>query len=325
MLKTRFTEHFKVRHPLVQGGMRGIAFAPLTAAVANAGCLGFLSAHTHADAELLRQEILATRQLTDQPFGVNLTVLPNLGGRDYDALASVIVEMGVPVVETTGSNPAKYIERFKAAGLKVIHKCPSSLRFALKAQTLGADAVTLHSFECAGHPGEDDLPALVLLPAAVDQLQIPVLASGGVADGRGLAAVLALGAEAAVLGTRFLLTQESPLHPAVKARLLAADLRGTAVVGRSAGDPARVLRNRLAEEVLALERTNAHAYEELAPWIGAERWMDASKRGDPDDGAYPVGLGVALMDDLPTVREAVNRIAKQAEAVISERLARLAQ
>jgi nitronate monooxygenase len=323
MLCTRITNLFEVRHPIVQGGMRGIAFAPLTAAVANAGCLGFLSAHTHANEESLRQEIEKTRQLTNQRFGVNLTVLPNLGGRDYDAFARVIIEMGVPFVETTGSNPAKYIDMFKSAGILVVHKCPSSLRYALKAQSLGADAVTLHTFECAGHPGEDDLPATVLIPAAADKLQVPVLSSGGVADGRGLAAMLSLGAEAAVIGTRFLLTRESPLHPAVKQRMLAADLRGTVMVGRSAGDSSRVLRNKMVEEVLELERNGARRYEELFPLIGAERWMDASGRGDADDGAYPAGMVVGLIDDLPSVAEVVNRIVSQAEQIISGRLSRM--
>ncbi|MDR2188109.1 MAG: nitronate monooxygenase [Azonexus sp.] len=321
MLATRFTEMFGVRHPIVQGGMRGIAMAELTAAVAKAGCLGFLSAHTHADPEGLRQEILKTRGLTTQPFGVNLTVLPNIVGRDYDAYAQIIIEMGVPFVETAGSNPAKFIDLFKRAGIKTIHKCPSSIRFALKAQELGADAVSIHGFECGGHPGEDDLPGLVLLPAAADKLKLPILSSGGVADGRGLAAILALGASGAVMGTRFLLTQESPLHPAVKARMVAATERDTRMIGRSVRDSSRVLHNRLVDEILEFERRGGADYHELFPLIGAERWIDASHRGDPEDGAYPLGLAVGLIHDLPTVDEVVKRIIAETTTVIQNRLA----
>jgi len=321
MLATRFTELFQVRHPLVQGGMRGIAMAELTAAVANAGCLGFLSAHTHADAEGLRREILRARELTDQPFGVNLTVLPNIAGRDYDAYARIIVEMGVPFVETAGSNPAKFIALFKHAGIKVMHKCPSSIRFALKAQELGADAVSIHGFECGGHPGEDDLPGLVLIPAAADRLRLPILSSGGVADGRGLAAVLALGADGAVMGTRFLLSRESPLHDSVKARMLAAGERDTRVIGRSVRDSSRVLHNRLVDEILELERRGGADYASLFPLIGAERWLDASRRGDADDGAYPVGLAVGLIHDLPSVAAIVDRIIAEATGLICGRLA----
>jgi len=324
MLTTRFTELFQVRHPIVQGGMRGVAVAELTAAVANAGCLGFLSAHTHADPEGLRREILRTRELTDRPFGVNLTVLPNIAGRDYDAYARIIVEMGIPFVETAGSNPAKFIALFKREGIRIIHKCPSSIRFALKAQELGADAVSIHGVECGGHPGEDGIPGLVLIPAAADKLKLPILSSGGVADGRGLAAVLALGADGAVMGTRFLLTRESPLHEAVKARMLAATERDTRVIGRSVSDSSRVLRNRLVDEILELERRGGTDYASLFPLIGAERWLEASRRGDAEDGAYPVGLAVGLIHDLPSVVEVVERTVADASALIRGRLAAIA-
>lgn len=323
MLRTRITELFGVRHPIVQGGMRGVALAPLTAAVANAGGLGFLSAHTHTSAESLRREIERTRELTRERFGVNLTVLPNIVGRDYDAFADVIVDMGVPFVETAGSNPAKYIERFKKAGIRVLHKCPSSIKFAKKAEALGADAVSIHGFECAGHPGEDDLPGLVLVPAAAREVSLPLLSSGGVADGRGLAAVMALGAEGAVMGTRFMLTQESPLHPAVKQRMLQADSRGTAMIGRSVRDSSRVLRNAMVEEVLQIEKQGSQSYHDLFPMIGAERWMTANDRGDPDDGAYPAGLVLGLIDDLPTVAEVIERTVRECEQIIRGRLAGL--
>jgi NAD(P)H-dependent flavin oxidoreductase YrpB (nitropropane dioxygenase family) len=317
VIRTRITELLGIRHPIVQGGMRGLGLAPLAAAVSNAGGLGMLSAHTQPDAQSLRREIERTRALTDRPFGVNLTVLPSLGTRDYDGYARVIVETGVPAVETSGGNPAKYIELFKRHGIKVLHKVSSSLRFALKAQALGADAVTLHGFECAGHPGEDDIPGLVLIPAAAAQLELPVLCSGGIADGRGLAAVLALGAEGVVMGTRFMMTRESGLHEAVKQRLREATLRDTAMVGRSVHDSARVWRNGFVEEVLAIEQRGGAIHH----LVDAERWIEASQRGDPEGGAYPAGLSLGLIDDLPTVAEAVEKIVAQAQAVIEQRLA----
>ena len=321
MLNTRITRLLKIRHPIVQGGMRGLGLAPLAAAASNAGALGMLSAHTHPDAESLRREIERTRALTSAPFGVNLTVLPSLGSRDFDGYARVIVEMGVPVVETSGGNPAKYIALFKQHGITVLHKVSSSLRFALKAQDLGADAVTLHGFECAGHPGEDDIPGLVLIPAAARQLRLPVMCSGGIADGRGLAAVLALGGEGVVMGTRFMLTQESSLHESVKERLRDAGLRDTAMVGRTMRDPARVWRNGFVERVLEAERQGAASAEEFHQLVDAERWIEASRRGDAEGGAFPAGLSVALVDDLPTVAEAVTAILAEAETVIGDRLA----
>jgi NAD(P)H-dependent flavin oxidoreductase YrpB (nitropropane dioxygenase family) len=321
MLQTRITQLLKIRHPIVQGGMRGLGLAPLAAAVSNAGALGMLSAHTHPDAEALRREIERTRALTDRPFGVNLTVLPSLGSRDFDGYARVIVEMGVPVVETSGGNPAKYIALFKQHGITVLHKVSSSLRFALKAQDLGADAVTLHGFECAGHPGEDDIPGLVLIPAAARQLRLPVLCSGGIADGRGLAAVLALGGEGVVMGTRFMLTQESALHDSVKERLRAAGLRDTAMVGRTMRDPARVWRNGFVERVLEAERQGTASAEEFHALVDAERWMAASRRGDADDGAYPSGLSLGVIDDVPLAAQAVEAIVAEAESTIRARLA----
>lgn len=321
MLETRITDLLKIRHPIVQGGMRGLGLAPLAAAVSNAGGLGMLSAHTHPDGESLRREIERARSLTDKPFGVNLTVLPSLGSRDFDGYARVICEMGVPAVETSGGNPAKYIALFKQHGITVLHKVSSSLRFALKAQELGADAVTLHGFECAGHPGEDDLPGLVLIPAAAEKLRLPVMCSGGIADGRGLAAVLALGGEGVVMGTRFMLTQESSLHEAVKQRMLPATLLDTAMVGRSVRDSARVWRNGYAEQVLATEKREDASPEEIHALLDAQRWIEASQRGDPEGGAYPAGLSLGLIDELPTVAEVISRIVMQAESIIRQRLA----
>jgi len=321
MIRTRITDLLGVRHPIVMGGMRGLGLARLAAAVSEGGGLGMLSAHTQPDAEALRREIEQLRMLTDKPFGVNLTVLPSLGARDYDGYARVIVEMRVPAVETSGGNPAKYIALFKQHGIKVLHKVSSSLRFALKAQELGADAVTLHGFECAGHPGEDDIPGLVLIAAAADALRLPVLCSGGIANGRGLAAVLALGGEGAVMGTRFMMTQESSLHDEVKRRLLEAGLRDTAMVGRSVRDPARVWRNAFSEEVLAIERRGDASAAEIHQLLDSERWIAASRAGDPEGGAFPAGLSIALVDDLPPAGEVVARIAAEAEEVVRQRLA----
>jgi nitronate monooxygenase len=321
MLRTRITELLGIRHPIVQGGMRGLGLAPLAAAVSNAGGLGMLSAHTQPDAASLLREIEHTQTLTEQPFGVNLTVLPSLGNRDYDGYARVIVEAGVKVVETSGGNPAKYIALFKQHGIKVLHKVSSSLRFALKAQELGADAVTLHGFECAGHPGEEDLPGLVLINAAAKQLRLPVLCSGGIANGRGLAAVLALGGEGVVMGTRFMLTRESGLHEAVKQAMLGSTLRDTVMVGRTMRDPARVWRNRFAEEVLEREKDGTASTQEFHDLVDAEKWIAASRAGDPQGGAYPVGQSIGLINDLPSVADAIAGIVQEAEVVIADRLA----
>ena len=323
MLRTRITELFGIDHPIIQGGMRWVARAELAAAVAEGGGIGFISAHMHRDPEDLRREIQRVRSLTDKPFGVNLTILPVYQGTDYDAYVRIILEMGVRFVETSGSNPAKYIDAFKTAGIKVVHKCVAA-RFAVKAEKLGADAVIVNSFECGGHPGEEDTPALVLIPTVVDQVNIPVLAAGGQADGRGLAAALSLGAEGAVYGTRFMATRESPLHPAIKQRLLEAGERDTVLVGRAVGDSQRVLRNALVMEDLALEKRPGITYAELLPLIGAPRWTQAAAKGDPDDGAIPAGMAVGLIHDIPPCAELIRRIGSEAEFIIRQRLQSMA-
>jgi NAD(P)H-dependent flavin oxidoreductase YrpB (nitropropane dioxygenase family) len=318
VLRTRITGTFGVEYPLIQGGMRHVGRAGLVAAVANAGGLGFLSAHTQPSAQALQEEIAATRSLTAKPFGVNLTILPNLDVKPDD-YARVIIEAGVPCVETAGGNPARFIAAFKQAGIKVLHKC-TAVRFALKAQQLGADAVSITGFEAAGHPGEDHVPNLVLVPAAVDKLEIPVVASGGFADGRGLVAALALGAEAISMGTRFLLTRESPMHEAVKARYLAASERDTAVVCGSIGDSTRVLKNSLTERILELERAHCLSHDELLDMAGSRRWVEAAQAGDPEGGAFAAGVAVGLMHDLPTCAELVERIIREARDIIRDRL-----
>jgi NADH:quinone reductase (non-electrogenic) len=318
-MQTRITRLLGIRYPILQGGMRFASRAELAAAVGNAGGIGFISAHTQPTAADLRNEIGRVRELSDKPFGVNLTVLAANKDIDYDAYVAAIIDSGVRVVETAGSNPAKYIGLFKQAGVKVIHKC-TNVRHAVKAEQLGADAVSIDGFECAGHPGEDDVPGLILIPVAVSRLNIPVVACGGFADARGLVAALALGAEGVNMGTRFLLTQESPLHPAVKQRMVEATERDTVLIGRTYRDPSRLLKNSVVLEALERERQGGATYQELYPYIGAPRWMKAAAEGDVEGGAFPAGLSVALIDDVPTCADLIARIVAHAKAIVSQRL-----
>lgn len=321
MYRTRITELFGIDYPIIQGGMRHVGRAELVAAVANAGGLGFLSAHTFPSIDALRLEIEKTRALTAKPFGVNLTILPNLDVKPDD-YAQQIIASGVRYVETAGGNPAKYIAAFKDAGIKVLHKC-TAVRFAVKAQQLGADAVSITGFEAAGHPGEDYVPSLILIPATVDKVNIPVLAAGGFADGRGLAAALCLGAEGISMGTRFLLTRESPMHAAVMERYLKATERDTTLVCRSLGDSIRVLKNSLTDKILEMEKAGSATHEELLDLAGSRRWVRAAEAGDPEAGAFAAGIAVGLMNDLPTCAELINGIVAQARKLVRERLANI--
>jgi nitronate monooxygenase len=316
VFKTRITELLGIEYPIVQGGMRFIARAELAAAVANAGGIGFISAHTQPTADDLRRELERAQSLTSKPIGVNLTVLPMLKGVDFDAYVKVIIECGIKVVETAGANPAKYISAFKEAGVKVVHKC-TTVRHAVKAEQLGADAISIDSFECAGHPGEDDVPALILIPAAAAKVKIPMLASGGIADGKGMVAAMALGAEGINMGTRFMLTRESPLHPAVKQKMLEATERDTVLIGRTYRDSSRLLKNKVVEEALALEQSRPATYADLYPLIGAPHWMKAAETGDVDGGAFPAGMVVGLIDDLPSCAELIGSIMQEAQAIVS--------
>jgi len=319
MLRTRITELLGIDYPIIQGGMRWVARAELAAAVSNAGGIGFISAHTQPTAAALAEEIRRTRALTQRPFGVNLTILPSLAGLDYDGYVAAIIESGVAVVETAGANPAKYIERLKRAGVKIVHKA-TAVRYALKAEQLGADAVSIDGFECAGHPGVDDIPGLILIPAAAAKLRIPILACGGLADARGLIAALALGAEGINMGTRFMLTVESPVPLALKQRLIGASERDTVLVGRSLGDPSRVVRNAVSAEALELEKKGGVTHQDLAPLVGAPRWMKALADGDFDGGAIPAGLSIGLIDDVPTCAELIRRIVSEARTLVRTRL-----
>ena len=323
MLSTRFTRLFGIRHPVVQSGMRWLARAELVAAVADAGGLGLLSAHTFADGAALRAEIERTRGLTGQPFGVNLTLLP--GARfDYDGYVRAVLACGVSVVETSGSNPSAVIAQLKAGGVRVIHKC-TAVKHAAKAVAAGADAIAMDGFECAGHTGMDNVSSLVLLRAAARKLEIPVVGCGGFADGASLAAALALGADGVAMGTRFMLTRESRLHPALKQRMLQASERDTVQVGRSLGDPIRLLKNAEAEALLALERSGSPDGHALHERMAAERWIAAFEAGTLDAAALPVGMSVGLIDDAPSCREVIETIVRDASLTIRDRLASLVE
>jgi nitronate monooxygenase len=322
MLSTRFTRTFGVRHPIIQGGMQWIARAELVAAVANSGALGFLSALTQPTPDDLYEEILRCRALTSQPFGVNLTFLPALRPIPYDDYIDAIIRGGVKIVETAGNNPAIYMDRFKAAGIKVIHKC-TSVRHALKAEQIGVDAVSIDGFECAGHPGEDDIPGLVLIPRAADSVTIPLIASGGFADARGLVAALALGADAVNMGTRFMATQEAPAHPDVKRRLVDADERQTELVLRSFKNTWRVHKNALTEQVVGIEQQPDTKFAAVAPLVAGVRGRDVYTSGDWNDGVWSVGMAQGLVYDIPTVDQLVSRIVQEAGQLIDGRLGML--
>ena len=317
-MKTRFTEMFGVRHPIAQGGMQWVATAEFVAAVSNAGALGILSALTQPTPEALAKEIARCREMTDQPFGVNLTILPSITPRPYPEYRQAIIESGVRIVETSGNRPAEHIAHFRANGVKVIHKC-TQVRHAISAERAGADAISIDGFECAGHPGEEDVPGLVLIPAAADALTVPVIASGGFADGRGLVAALALGADAISMGTRFVATREAPVHQNFKDALVALSENDTALVYRSYRNTTRVARNRIALEVLAAER-EGKPFEAIAHLVKGTRGREGLISGDIDHGIWTSGLVQGLIRDVPSVAELVARILREAESIMHGRL-----
>lgn len=321
LLNTRFTELFGIDHPITQGGMQWVGRAELVGAVANSGCLGFLTALTQPTPEDLAEEIRRTRELTDRPFGVNLTILPAINPPPYDEYRRVIIESGVKIVETAGFNPRDQIPDFHAADIKVLHKA-TSVRHALSAQSVGVDAVSIDGFECAGHPGEDDVPGLVLIPAAAAALEVPVIASGGIADGRGLVAALALGAEGVNMGTRFLSTAEAPIHDAVKRQIVAQGENDTQLIFRTLRNSARVARNSVSAEVVEIESRGGQ-FEDVADLVAGSRGRKVFETGDLEAGVWSVGLVQALIDDVPTVADLVDRILAEAESTIADRLAGL--
>ena len=322
MIRTRFTEMFGVKHPIAQGGMQWVGRAPLVAAVANAGALGFITALTQPTPDELRAEIARCRDLTDQPFGVNLTILPAITPPPYAEYRQAIVEAGIKVVETAGYKPQEHVDEFKKHGVKVIHKC-TAVRHALSAERMGVDAISIDGFECAGHPGEDDIPGLILIPAAADKVKVPMLASGGFGDGRGLAAALALGADGINMGTRFCVTQEAPIPMSFKEQMVANDERQTDLIFRTMHNTARVMRNHVSRQVVEIERAGGAKFEDVRELVAGTRGRDALANGDTDGGIWSAGMIQGLIHDVPTVKDLVERIVAEAEEVINARLARM--
>ncbi|HKR89619.1 MAG TPA: nitronate monooxygenase [Phenylobacterium sp.] len=321
MLKTRFTDLVGVDHPIVQGGMQWVGTAELVSAVANAGALGMITALTQPTPEALAREIARTKEMTDKPFGVNLTILPSINPPPYAEYRRAIIESGVKVVETAGYKPQEHIDDFKAHGVKVIHKC-TAVRHAVSAERMGADAISIDGFECAGHPGEDDIPGLILIPAAADQINVPIVASGGFADGRGLAAALALGADAINMGTRFCATQEAPIHPAFKAALVENDERATDIILRSYRNSARVARNAISQAVRELE-AQGKPFAEVAHLVKGARGREGLISGELDHGVWTAGMAQGLIHDIPSVAELVDRIISEAVEIMTGRLSGL--
>ena len=323
-MRTRLTELLGIERPIVQGGMHFVGLAELASAVSNAGGLGILTGLTQRTPELLAREIARCRDMTDKPFGVNLTFLPTFSKPPYPEYIQAIAEGGVRIVETAGRNPEEHMLALKAARIKVIHKC-TSIRHALKAEAIGCDAISVDGFECGGHPGEDDIPNMILLPRAADELRVPILASGGMADGRSLVAALALGADGINMGTRFIATQEAPVHANVKQALLEASELDTRLVMRSLRNTERVLNNRNVERLIEIERergaslTIADIHDQVAG-VYPKVMVD----GDMDAGAWSCGMVAGLIHDIPTVGELMDRIMGEAEQIIAQRLARLA-
>ncbi len=319
-MKTAITKLFGIQHPIIQGGMHYVGFAELASAVSNAGGLGIITGLTQKTPDLLAKEIARCRGMTDKPFGVNLTFLPAFTAPPYPEYIQAIVEGGVRIVETAGRNPEQYMAALKAAGIRVIHKC-TSVRHALKAEQIGCDAVSVDGFECGGHPGEDDIPNMILLPRAADELKIPFVASGGMADARSLVAALALGADGMNMGTRFIATKEAPVHDNVKKALVAASERDTRLIMRALRNTERVLNNRKVERLMEIEREKGESLkigdiiEEVAgiyPKVMVE--------GDLDAGAWSCGMTVGLIDDVPSCKELIDRIMGGAERIIRQRL-----
>jgi len=318
-LSTPFTRLLGIEHPIVQGGMQWVGRAELASAVSNAGALGILTALTQPTPEALAREIARCREMTDKPFGVNLTILPTMTPPPYAEYRSAIIDSGVKIVETAGSKPKEHVEHFKAHGIKVIHKC-TSVRHAISAERIGVDVISIDGFECAGHPGEDDVPGLVLIPATVDKVQIPVIASGGFADGRGLAAALALGAQGVNMGTRFCATLEAPIHDNIKKFLVDNDERGTNLIFRKLHNTARVGKNSVSDEVVRILSQPDATFEQVAPLVRGARGRELLETGNLDAGLVWAGQSQGLIRDVPSVADLVARIVSDATTVIHRNL-----
>ena len=319
MLKTRITDLFEIEHPVIQGGMQWVGYAELVSAVSNAGALGILTALTQPTPEDLAKEIDRTREMTDKPFGVNLTVLPTINPPPYEEYAQAIVGSGVKIVETAGRSPEPFMELFKEYDVKVIHKC-TSVRHALKAQSVGVSAITIDGFECAGHPGEDDIPSLVLLPQAAEALDVPVAGCGGFSDAKSMVAALALGGEAIVMGTRFMATQEAGIHQNVKEKMTEADELSTNLMFRTMHNTARVFKNSISDQVVEIESTGSATFEDVKDLVAGQRGRVVFEEGDLEHGIWSAGISVARVKDVPTCKEMVARLVSEAVEIIDGRL-----
>ena len=319
-ISTRFTRLVGIEHPIVQGGMMWVGRAELAAAVSNAGGLGLLTALTQPTPDDLRREIDRCRAMTDKPFGVNLTILPSMTPPPYAEYRKAIIDSGIRIVETAGHKPREHVDDFKAHGIIVVHKC-TAVRHALSAERMGVDAISIDGFECAGHPGEDDIPGLVLIPATADKVKIPIIASGGFGDGRGLAAALALGAEGINMGTRFCATREAPIHDAVKQFLVGNDERATNLIFRKFHNSARVAKNSVSDRVVAISGQADAVFEDIRPLVGGALGRKALETGDLDAGLIWAGQIQGLIHDIPTCQVLLDRIVADAEAIIKGRLA----
>jgi len=318
--RTRFTELFGVEHPIVQGGMMWVGRAELVAAVSNAGALGVLTALTQPTPDDLRREIDRCRSMTDKPFAVNLTLLPTVTPPPYAEYRRAIIESGVKLVETAGHSPREHVEDFKAHGCLVLHKC-TSVRHALSAERLGVDAISIDGFECAGHPGEDDIPGLILIPAAADKVKIPMIASGGFGDGRGLVAALALGADGINMGTRFCATKEAPIHPRIKQFLVENDERATNIIFREFHNTGRVAKNSVSDKVVEISARPDAEFEDIRSYVSGAKGRQALETGDIDAGLIWAGQVQGLIHDVPSCRELVDRIVAEAREIVTGRLA----
>jgi len=322
-LKTRITELLGIEHPIVQGGMQWVGRAELAAAVSEAGGLGIITALAQPTPDDLRREIEKAQKLTSKPFGVNLTILPAITPPPYAEYRQAIIDSGVKIVETAGYKPQEHVDHFKAHGIKVLHKC-TAVRHALSAERMGVDAISIDGFECAGHPGEDDVPGLILIPAAADKVKIPMIASGGIGDARGLVAALALGADGINMGTRFMCTKESPIHQKVKEQIVANDERATNLIFRTMHNTARVAKNAVSDEVVAIERKGGAKFEDVKDLVAGARGKVVYEDGDPDYGIWSAGMIQGLIHDIPSCAELITRMVSEAEEIIAGRLAKLA-
>jgi len=314
-MKTKVTEMLGIQYPIIQGGMQWVGYAELASAVSNAGGLGVLTALTQPTPEDLRKEIARCREMTDKPFAVNLTLLPKIKPPPYAEYLQVIFDSGIKIVETAGNNPRDFVPKFKQHGITVVHKC-TSVRHALSAEKHGVDVISIDGFECAGHPGEDDVPNLILIPAAVRACRIPVLASGGIADGYQMAACLALGAQGINMGTRFMCTREAPIHDNIKQALVKAGERDTNLILRTMRNTSRVLKNKVSDEVVAMEKKGA-AFEDIKHLVAGVKGRHAMTNGEVDTGIVSAGMVVGLINDVPSCKELIDRIVRECREALA--------